>query len=146
MFKTILVPVDGSANSRRAVEAAALLVKCHKAALILLHVIPDEPLPIELVKMIASGEITASHMALLRDSADIILQDAQEILRAANITEDKSEYILGDPASQIIAYAQANEVDLIVIGHRGLGAQINMLGSVTRKLVNITKVSCLVIV
>lgn len=145
MFKTILVPVDGSANSRRAVEAAAELVKCHQAALILLHVIPDEPLPKELVKMIASGEITESHMGLLRDSAEIILQDAQETLRAAGVKEDKSEYILGDPASRIIEYAQSNQVDLIVIGHRGLGAEINMLGSVTRKLVNISKISCLII-
>jgi len=146
MFKTILVAVDGSSNSQRAVRAAAELGKCHGAALILLHVIPDEPLPRELAKMIASGEITASHMALLKDSAEIILQEAQEVLRAAGVTEDKSEYIHGDPAFQIIEYAQANQVDLIVIGHRGLGAQITMLGSVTRKLVNITRISCLIIV
>lgn len=146
MFKTILVPVDGSANARRAVEAAAELVKCHRASVILLHVIPDEPLPKELMKMIASGEINESHMGLLRDSAEIILQEAKETLRAAGVMEDKCEYILGDPASQIIEYAQTNEVDLIVIGHRGLGAQLNMLGSVTRKLINITKISCLIIV
>lgn len=146
MFKTILVPVDGSANSSRAAGAAAELAKCHGAALILLHVIPDEPLPKELAKMIASGEITASHMALLKDSAEIILHEARKILRTASITADKSEYVLGDPASQIMQYAQANQVDLIVIGHRGLGDQLNMLGSVTRKLVNITRISCLVIV
>jgi nucleotide-binding universal stress UspA family protein len=145
MFKTILMPVDGSANSRRAVEATAELVKCHGAAVILLHVIADEPLPRELVKMIASGEITESHMGLLRDSAEIILQDAQETLKAAGVTEEKSVYIVGDPAFQIIEYAQANQVDLIVIGHRGLGAEINMLGSVTRKLVNMSKISCLII-
>lgn len=146
MFKTILVPVDGSANARRAVGAAAELAKCHGAALVLLHVIPDEPLPKELMKMIASGEITESHMGLLRDSAEIILHDAQDTLKAAGVTPDKSEYMMGDPASQIIEYAQANQVDLIVIGHRGLGTQVNMLGSVTRKLVNISKISCLIIV
>src|SRR5574339_286376 len=83
MFKHILVPVDGSANSRRAVEAAAELVKCHRSSVTLLHVIPDEPLPRELMKMIASGEITESHMGLLRDSAEIILHDAEEVLGAA---------------------------------------------------------------
>lgn len=145
MFKNILVPVDGSANSRRAVEAAAELVKCHRASVTLLHVIPDEPFPKELMKMIARGEITESHMGLLRDSAEIILQDAHETLQATGVTENKREYIQGDPASQIIEYARANEVDLIVIGHRGLGTQINMLGSVTRKLVNISSISCLII-
>ena len=146
MFRTILVPVDGSANARRAATAAAELAKCHGAEIVLLHVIPDEPLPEELARMIANGEITASHTALLKDSAEIILHDAQEILHGAGITEKKREYVFGDPASKIMEYARASEADLVVIGHRGLGAEINMLGSVTRKLVNMTKVSCLVVV
>lgn len=146
MFKHILVPVDGSANSRRAVAAAAELVKCHRSSVTLLHVIPDEPLPRELMKMIASGEITESHMGLLRDSAEIILHDAEEALGAAGVSASKREYTQGDPASRIIEYAQANEVDLIVIGHRGLGTQMDMLGSVTRKLVNITRISCCIVV
>jgi nucleotide-binding universal stress UspA family protein len=145
MFKTILVAVDGSANSRRTVDVAADLAKCHRASIVLLHVIPDEPLPKELMKMIVKGEITESRMEILRDSAEIILQDAQEKLHQAGVTEDKCEYIMGDPASKILEYAVDNRVDLIVIGHRGLGTEASFLGSVARKLVNMTKISCLVV-
>jgi nucleotide-binding universal stress UspA family protein len=109
-------------------------------------VILDEPLPKELLKMIVKGEITESRVEILRDSAEIILQDAQEKLHQAGVTEDKCEYIMGDPASKILEYAENIGADLIVIGHRGLGTQVNFLGSVTRKLVNITRVACLIVV
>jgi nucleotide-binding universal stress UspA family protein len=146
MYQTILVPVDGSANSRRAVEAAAELAKCHLASITLLHVIPDEPLPPELMKMIARGEINESRMEILRNSAEIILEDAQKTLKEMGILQFQHEYVIGDPASKILEYSKANAVDLIVIGHSGLGTQENFLGSVTRKLVNISKISCLIIV
>jgi nucleotide-binding universal stress UspA family protein len=56
MFNSILVPVDGSANGKRALDAAVELAKCHNSSVILLHVIPDLPLPEEIVEMIAAGE------------------------------------------------------------------------------------------
>jgi nucleotide-binding universal stress UspA family protein len=36
-------------------------------------------------------------------------------------------------------------VALIVLGHRGLGPHGGLLGSVARKLVNMTDISCLVV-
>jgi nucleotide-binding universal stress UspA family protein len=145
MFKTILVAVDGSANSKRAVDVAADLVGCHQAAAILLHVIPNEPLPKEIVKMIAKGEVTESRMEILRDSAEIILQDAHEQFEKAGLSEAKRDFAMGDPAPTILDYAMNNRVDLIVIGHRGLGTEAGFMGSVARKLINMTKISCLVV-
>jgi len=145
MFKTILVAVDGSANSERAVTVAADLAQCHGALVIVLHVIPDEPLPKEILKMIAKGEVTESRMEILQDSAEIILQNAEERFRAAGFTLAKSDFVVGDPASKILEYAVNNRVDLIVIGHRGLGTEASFMGSVARKLVNMTKISCLVV-
>jgi nucleotide-binding universal stress UspA family protein len=51
---------------------------------------------------------------------------------------------MGDPASKILEYAAEQGVDLIVIGHRGLGPTSGLLGSVARKLVNMTDVSVLI--
>jgi nucleotide-binding universal stress UspA family protein len=51
---------------------------------------------------------------------------------------------LGDPASEILEYAGQHGVDLIVIGHRGLGPTRDLLGGVARKLVNMTSVSVLI--
>ena len=145
MFKRILVPVDGSRHSKRAVEAAIDLAKHYQASVTLLHVIRDMPLPKEILEMISAGEITASRMEILQDSADIILGNTQEQFEKAGLSDVKSHYVIGDPAFQIADYAEKNDVDLIVIGHRGLGTHAEMLGSMARKLINMTKISCLIV-
>lgn len=144
MFKRLLVPVDGSPHAKRAVNAAADLAARHEARIYLLHVIRDLSLPKEILQMIAAGEVTESRMEILQDSADIILDNARDQLEEAGLSDVRSDYIMGDPASKILEYAEQNGVDLIVIGHRGLGPRGGLLGSVARKLVNMTTVSVLV--
>jgi nucleotide-binding universal stress UspA family protein len=98
------------------------------------------------VAMIKAGEITESRMQILQDSADIILNNAQKDLEKAGISTATRECLLGDPASKILEYAQKNDIDLIVIGQRGLGPTQGFLGGVARKLVNITSISVLIAV
>lgn len=144
MFKTILVPVDGSKHAACAVEMAVELARCHGSFVYLLHVIRDLSLPKEILEMIQSGQVTASRLEILQDSAEIILENAKTKFEEAGITAVKSEYVLGDPASEILEYAGQHGVDLIVIGHRGLGPTRDLLGGVARKLVNMTSVSVLI--
>ncbi len=145
MLKKILVGVDGSRHATRAVEMAAGLARCHGASILLLHVIRDLPLPREILEMIARGEVTESRQELLEDSAEIILDNARDKLTEAGLSDVRSEYVMGDPAYGIADYAEANEVDLILIGYRGLGDRGDMLGGVARKLLHVTKTSCLVV-
>ena len=145
MFNTILVAVDGSPAGKRALDAAIEIAKCNAAPLRLLHVIADLPLPQEIVDMIASGEITESRTEILRTSAELILQDAQQRCEKADYTNVTTDYITGDPARKILEYADQHDAALIVIGHRGLDSQSNMLGSVARKLINMTQRSCLIV-
>jgi nucleotide-binding universal stress UspA family protein len=144
MFDRILVPVDGSKHSQSAVDTAVELAKCYDSSLFLLHVIPDLSLPKEILDMIRAGEVTQSRLEILQDSAEIILNNAHKAFEAAGLTEVKSEYVLGDPASKILEYAAQNDVNLIVIGHRGLGPTSGLLGGVARKLVNMTTMSVLI--
>jgi nucleotide-binding universal stress UspA family protein len=144
MFERILVPVDGSKHGRRAVEMAIELAKCHESSVLLLHVIRDLSLPEEIMSMIRSGEVTESRMEILQDSAEIILDSAGEKLQEAGITDVKSEHIIGDPASKILEYAGQLDVDLILIGHRGLGPSEGLLGGVARKLLNRTTIPVLI--
>jgi nucleotide-binding universal stress UspA family protein len=144
MFEKILVPVDGSKHGRRATEMAIDLAKCHRSSVFLLHVIRDLSLPKEIMAMIKAGEVTESRMEILQDSAEIILDSTRERFEEAGITNIQGEYVMGDPASKILEYARQNGVDLIVIGHRGLGPHEGLLGGVARKLVNITSVSVLI--
>ena len=83
-------------------------------------------------------------MEILKDSAGIILDNAREKFSAAGGTELISETVIGDPASSILEYAEQNQADLIVLGQRGLGPNKGLLGGVARKLVNMTRISCLI--
>jgi len=144
MFEKILVPVDGSPYARRAVAMAADLAHCHGSTVFLLHVIRDLSLPQEILSMIRSGEITESRFEILEDSAEIILDNARQQLAAAGLADFQSEYVLGDPATRILEYAQQIGADLVVIGHRGLGPSDGLLGGVARKIVNRTTISVLI--
>ena len=145
MFEKILVAVDGSPHSKRAVDVAIDLAKRYQSSVFLLHVIRNLLLPREILEMIAAGEVTESRMEILQDSAEIILDSAREKFEAAGLSDVKTHYVVGDPAFKIADYAEKNDVDLIVIGHRGLGTHGEMLGSMARKLLNMTEVSCLVV-
>jgi nucleotide-binding universal stress UspA family protein len=144
MFEKILIPVDGSPHGKRAVEMAVELAKCHNSSVLLLHVIRDFSLPKEILEMMQAGEITASREQILRDSADIILEKAEKAFEAGEVSDIRTECVMGDPASKILEYATENGVDLIVLGHRGLGPHEALLGGVARKIVNMTTISCLI--
>jgi nucleotide-binding universal stress UspA family protein len=146
MFNKILVAVDGSRYSNDAVDVAIDLTKCYQASVILLHVIRNLSLPQEIMDMMAKGEVKESRMELLQDSAEIILDNAQEKFKQAGFWDVKSEYIIGSPASTIAGFAEENKVDLIIIGHRGVSSEGDeLLGGVVRKLTNISKISCLIV-
>lgn len=144
MFEKLLVPVDGSPHARCAVDMAVELATCHGSRVYLLHVIRDLSLPKEILEMMAAGEVTASRSQILRDSADIILGNAREKFEAAGLEEVETECLIGDPATKILEYASEKDVDLILLGHRGLGPTDGLLGGVARKIVNKTNVSCLI--
>lgn len=144
MFEKILVPVDGSRHANCAVKMAVALARCHGSEVFLLHVIRDLSLPKEILQMIAAGEVTASRLEVLQDSAEIILSNAREHFTAAGLTAVTGDYIMGDPATRILEYATDHNVDLIVMGHRGLGPLDGLLGGVARKIVNVTKISVLI--
>lgn len=144
MFEKILVPVDGSQHSRRAVEMAVDLAKCHGSYVFLLHVIRDLSLPKEILAMIKAGEVNESRTEILQNSAEIILDNAREKFTEAGLGQVQGEYTMGDPASKILEYGEQKGVDLIVIGHRGLGPGGGLLGGVARKLVNMTTTSVLI--
>ena len=146
MFKKILVGVDGSKYSDRAVETAIGLARQNEAAILLLHVIRNLSLPKELLDMIAKGEVTESRMELLQDSAEIILDSAKKKCTQADLPHVTGEYLIGSPASTIAGYAEENGVDLIVVGHHGISSESpEILGGVVKKLTNISKISCLIV-
>ena len=58
----------------------------------------------------------------------------------------KTQFLQGDPANTIMAFANQHRADMIVMGTRGLGQVESMLlGSVSRKVTNLSRTNCLIV-
>lgn len=78
---------------------------------------------------------TSPQAKLQKKEGQAVLSETRRILEAAG-RKATGIILYGDPASQILAYSQAQKIDLIVTGPRGLNAAEGWWwGSVTRKLV-----------
>ncbi len=129
----ILVPVDGSKHSEEALKIAADYAKTKGANICLINVVPI----IEGVDI----EISASAREKLKEGmvkkADYVVQQACGILAAEDIIATCKEIVASTSVPDaIIDYAEKENIDLIIIGSRGLGKSSRFkMGSVASKLV-----------
>ena len=137
MLNNILVPVDGSANSAKALRLAVDIAEKYIAKLTVLYV--------------ASYEIDAElqHFAALEYNPedDSSVRTASEQIGKSTIKRmiDKLEtsiavksiVLFGNPATMIVEYVKNNDFDMVVMGNRGLSKIKGLLmGSVSRKVSN----------
>jgi nucleotide-binding universal stress UspA family protein len=121
--RSILVPVDGSASSRRAVELAVEMATALDASLRLLHVAPVSDLP----ALIGESESPRG-----TEEGQVILAEAARLAKRRGV-EPAIELRRGRASGQILRSAEAHRPDLIVMGTRGLtGARSVLMGSVSR--------------
>ena len=126
----ILVPVDGSAGSGRAVELAAELAEAIGAVLDILYVSYfDRGTDAQ-----EESWLPDSIAGPVADKAQETLAWAQQhILLAVPVTCQRRT---GIPADEILRFAEDQSVDLIVVGGRGLGVVEGfLLGSVSQAVV-----------
>ena len=146
MIKKILVATDASAASNRAVSMAAYMASRHEAELLILHVIRDMQLPTLMKKGPELEDFSNAREDIMRQVAENILHEAE--VRALKNGAEKIQTAIGsgDPASSVIGFAKRRNIDLIVIGTRGLGKIKEVLmGSVSRKIANSSQSNCLVV-
>jgi len=146
VFKNILVAVDGSQASTRALEAAADLAVTHGGELHILHVVREMQVPLTPGLMDAYEKLQRQRQDVLTSAGEQLINQAKRSVESKGLEAVETDIGAGDPASAIVDYAARNKVDLIVIGHRGHGAIEDLLmGSVSRKVSNTAKTNCLVI-
>lgn len=139
----ILLPVDGSPSSSRAVRYVARhwggRQPKRRLSLLLLHV--DVPLP-ERVARVLPAEARASYH---EDHSRIALRPARGALRKAGL-EFEERHAVGDPGMFAVAIAAKERCDLIAMGSHGRGAFLSaVLGSVVMKVLSRSKVPVLVV-
>jgi nucleotide-binding universal stress UspA family protein len=146
MITKILVATDASAASNRAVSFAARLSVLHECELLILNVIRDMQLPEELRNDPNFESFYDSRDELMRQAADRILREARQLAKKEGAKAVQTAIGSGDPATSVAGFARRRKVDLIVVGTRGMSkVKSSWMGSVSRKLLDLTDVNCLVI-
>jgi nucleotide-binding universal stress UspA family protein len=83
---------------------------------------------------------------LMRQAADLILKEARQLAKKEGVTNVQTAIGSGDPATSVAGFARRRNIDLIVVGTRGLSkVKASSMGSVSRKLLDLTETNCLVI-
>jgi nucleotide-binding universal stress UspA family protein len=146
MIKKILIAIDGSPASNRAIGLGAEMATVHDASLYLLNVIRDIQIPADMKDMGRVENLGETRLGVLEHVANQILDSAEERAKKKGAKNVRKSMGRGDPATIIARYAKRHKIDLIVIGTRGLGKVKGMLmGSVSRKVANICDVNCLIV-
>jgi nucleotide-binding universal stress UspA family protein len=140
-IRKILVPVDGSSASLKALQYAVHLaeLEASDAELIVLHVLEDikQAGAIGLQAKYGNVRLVEGFKKARREAALEWLKQIEEAARKKGIPL-KSEILDGDSKVEIIIdYANENNVDLIVMGSTGLtGFKRLLLGSVANAVVS----------
>ena len=150
LYKKILVPLDGSELAAQALAHAEEIAHNAGAKLVLLRVLEN---PLRFLTALPSmggqgigvgaGASAMSVVALTRDDAarrqalDDAKQGLDEVAGSLQHrkVETETEIDIGDPASMIVDYAAAHDVDLIVMSTHGrTGIKRWAYGSVANKV------------
>ena len=136
-IKKILVPLDGSANSFRGLDSAIQIARESQASITGLYVVgmrkPRTNEPISSLEK-------------------IFLEHAQKIMKKAKLKAAKKGILFfdrvsyGEAGKRITTIAQRDNLDLIVIGSRGLGAAKEIfLGSTSNYVLHKSKKPVLIV-
>ena len=142
MYSRILVPIDGSENSLRALRHALYLSSNLGSKLVIVHISEIHP-----VVYVQSQKIIDSINNTLTEEVKEIFKHVE--LEAQNYKTAVYETVMlkGNPiASVIIEYADKNDIDIIVIGSRGRGkVKTAIAGSVAHDVFYHTKKPILIV-
>ncbi len=131
----VLIPVDGSAYSNRALEVAVDFAKTHQADLYVISVVPS-------IGGMEDHEISPHrrdrHEEILQQRADEAIKTARELLRDKEVSVRLSQTLSTSVSipDAVIDFAEAENIDLIVLGSRGLSTSSRFkVGSIANQVV-----------
>jgi nucleotide-binding universal stress UspA family protein len=126
-----LVPVDGSDNSYRALDAALLLSEKLGSNITVIHVMEQVP-----ITHIGSEKLLNEFLESYKKENQEILSKCSEIATQTGLTIN-TFLLEGNPASEILNFSKKEKFDLLIMGRRGLGKFKELiLGSISSKIVH----------
>jgi nucleotide-binding universal stress UspA family protein len=172
MINTIVVPIDGSDHANRAIEIAGDIAAKFDAKVIIVQALlhgasiseirdlygpegdPEVLKEIETLEDVMLSAVSADMATvpvpipseILRRVGDKISQRAKEICEGKGAKFVSTLVVDGKPADNVVAIAEHEKADLIVMGRRGLGNISGLLmGSVSHKVSHLAECACMTV-
>ena len=112
MLEHILLPLDGSSLAERVLPHALALSEAFQSKLTLLRVVYQEK------EANQHGLVNPMDWQMRKSEAEAYLKSVQTQLREVNV-ESEIKIMEGNPAQQIIGFAQDENVDMIILSSHG---------------------------
>jgi nucleotide-binding universal stress UspA family protein len=144
LFKNVLVPLDGSEHSSRALETAIQIAKKFDAKITLIHVYSVAATPVIMpepatltpsgVPIMTPAEVTKLVEAAREVGREILTAGKQKVESESIEVETVLEE--GNTVHEIVKFAKEAKSDLIIMGVRGIGRLRELLvGSVSEGVI-----------
>jgi nucleotide-binding universal stress UspA family protein len=139
-YRNILIATDGSENTQRAISYGIEIAKLSRATIHALYVV--DTTSFSSIPMDAGWE---EMYEIMKKEGEKAVFEVKERGEAAGV-EVREVLWEGHPSTEIINFAENNDIDLIVMGTLGkTGLDRFLLGSVAEKVVRNSKVPVLVV-
>jgi len=138
MINKMLVAVDGSSHSLKAVDYASAIANCCNARVVILTVVKFQmmkELPAETRAYAKLEQVSGGDLDALKMIAGELVADAEKRSRDKGVDDVVTKVREGPIARTIIECAQQDDVDMIVIGSRGFGnIEATLRGGVSHRV------------
>ena len=141
MYRRILVPVDGSETSNRAVVAALQMARENGGRIRLVHALDE-------LAYLSGYEYSADLLKAARDEGARVLEAAQSMAQSASVPADgRLVETAGRRLGELVAEEARNwEADLVVVGTHGRrGMSRILLGSGAEQVLRLAPVPVLAV-
>ena len=131
MFSKILVPVDGSDISYKALNAALFLSEKLGSNITAIHIMENVP-----ITHIESQKLLNQLLESYKKESQDILSKCSEIAIQKGITIN-TILLQGNPATAILDFSEKEKHDIVIMGSHGMGKFKELiLGSVSSKILH----------
>jgi len=145
MFERILVAVDGSEGSKKALRLASNLQQTCGSELMILTVFRHHSLLEASMSMVRPDEPESLDDSM-RAYAKQVAEEAKAIAAEVGASKVRAFVKAGQPARTIVKFGEEHKADLIIVGSRGQGdVQGFLLGSVSHKVTSLASIPVMVV-
>ena len=146
MFKAILIPFDGSPNAEKALLKALDLARHFQGASVTILTVYRHHSMLEASLSMVRPDDPGNLDDIMRSHAKEVAEYGKKLAHEAGHTKARAFVKSGPTSRTIVNFAKEHDMDLIVIGSRGMGSvEGYLLGSVSHKVTGISQVPVLVV-